>query len=236
MFESTTILIVETIIVTLVGSLFHFTYEWSGKNKFVAVFSAVNESTWEHVKLALSGMFACTLVDVWWLGSNPNYWLARSMSFLVPIVVLPIIFYGYTSFTKHSILAIDILSFAVAAFLATLLFVMILDAPAVGAMGGVISVIVSVIVLSLYLLWTRFPLHHNFLFKDPITGQYGYEKVWRKQKARGRRKIERDSRKMEKDGRRVRQSKTIYPSRSLRRSDRSGRKVRKSGEAGRGIR
>jgi len=173
--DTVIILIAETVAITLIGSLLHFTYEWSGKNKFVAIFSAVNESTWEHIKLALSATFVCTLVDIWWLGDNPNYWVARSMSFLVPIVAIPIIFYGYTSFTKRAILPIDIGSFVVAAFLGTLLFVVILDMQPVGAIGGVISIVTSVVVLSMYLLLTRFPLHNNGLFEDPITGQYGYE-------------------------------------------------------------
>lgn len=173
--DTVVVLIVETLAITLIGSLLHFTYEWSGKNKFVAIFSAVNESTWEHIKLALSATFVCTLVDIWCLGDNPNYWVARSMSFLVPIVVIPIIFYGYTSFTKRAILPIDIGSFVVAAFLETLLFVVILDMQPVGAIGGVISIVTSVVVLSMYLLLTRFPLHNNGLFEDPITGQYGYE-------------------------------------------------------------
>lgn len=195
MSETAIILIIETVAITLVGSLLHFTYEWSGKNKFVAIFSAVNESTWEHVKLALSATFVCTLVDLWWLGENPNYWVARSMSFLVPIVVIPIIFYGYTSFTKHPILPIDIGSFVVAAFLSTLVFVMILNTQPVGAAGGVISIVTSVIVLAAYLLLTRFPLHHNFLFKDPITGQYGYEayapKKQRRQMRRAQKRVRR---------------------------------------------
>lgn len=169
------ILVCETLAITLIGSLLHFAYEWSGKNKFVAIFSAVNESTWEHIKLALSATFVCMLVDIWWLGDNPNYWVARSMSFLVPIVVIPLIFYGYTSFTKRPILPVDIGSFVMAAFLETLLFVVILSTQPVGAVGGVISIVASVIVLVMYLLLTRFPLHHNALFKDPITGQYGYE-------------------------------------------------------------
>lgn len=173
--DTVIILIVETLVITLVGSLLHFTYEWSGKNKFVAIFSAVNESTWEHIKLALSAIFLCTLVDIWWLGDNPNYWVARSMSFLVPIVVIPIIFYGYTSFTKRAILPVDISSFVVAAFLSTLTFTTILNTQPVGAVGSVISIATSVVVISMYLLLTRFPLHNNGLFEDPITGQYGYE-------------------------------------------------------------
>ena len=33
------------------GSLDHFFYHWSGEHPLVAAFSAVNESTWEHLKL-----------------------------------------------------------------------------------------------------------------------------------------------------------------------------------------
>ncbi len=33
------------------GTLLHFTYEWSNQNLVVSLFSAINESTWEHLKL-----------------------------------------------------------------------------------------------------------------------------------------------------------------------------------------
>lgn len=176
MSSSWLILIAETVVVTVAGSLLHFTYAWSKENKFVAIFAAVNESTWEHVKLALSGIFLCALVDVWFLGDNPNYWLARSVSFVVPVVVIPLLFYGYRKFVSHSILPVDIGIFVVAAFLSTLAFVAILQAPAVGEWGQFLSMVISILIIAGYLLLTRFPLHHNFLFKDPITGKYGYEK------------------------------------------------------------
>lgn len=170
------VLLAETIAVTTIGSLLHFAYAWCKENKFVAIFAAVNESTWEHVKLALSGIFVCTLVDVWFLGENPNYWLARSVSFVVPVVVIPLLFYGYRLFVPHAVLPVDITIFVVAAFLSTLAFILILQAPAVGEWSQILSMIISIVIIVAYLLLTRFPLHHNFLFKDPITGKYGYEK------------------------------------------------------------
>lgn len=168
------VIIVETLVITVVGSLLHFTYGWSRQNKFVAVFSAVNESTWEHIKLALSGIFVCMLGDVWFLGSNENYWLARSVSFMIPVIVIPIMFYGYNLFTGHSILPVDISIFVVAAFLSSLVFELILNAPSVGFWGGLLSMIISIVIIMLYLLLTKFPLH-NFLFEDPITHDYGYD-------------------------------------------------------------
>ena len=41
----------STIFSLISGVLLHFAYEWSDNNTFVGLFSAVNESTWEHLKL-----------------------------------------------------------------------------------------------------------------------------------------------------------------------------------------
>lgn len=167
--------VIEGIAISVLGSILHFTYGWSGKNKFVAVFSAVNESTWEHIKLALSGIFICTLVDVWFLGDNPNYWFAKSMSFLVPVLVIPVLFYGYRAILHvKSCLPIDISLFFVASFASAGAFVTLLQLAPLNGIGQVVSMVISVMIIAAYLLLTRFPLH-NFLFRDPITGQYGYE-------------------------------------------------------------
>lgn len=169
------IILIEGLAISILGSILHFTYAWSGRNKFVAIFSAVNESTWEHIKLALSGIFVCTLVDVWWLGDNPNYWFAKSMSFLVPVLVIPVLFYGYRAVLKvKACLPIDITIFFIASFASSVAFVGMLELAPMGEAGEIASMIISVIVLTMYLSLTRFPLH-NFLFRDPITGKYGYD-------------------------------------------------------------
>ncbi len=49
--------------ISILGTLLHFTWEWSGKNPFVALFSAVNESTWEHLKLLFFPMLLLTLLE-----------------------------------------------------------------------------------------------------------------------------------------------------------------------------
>ena len=43
--------IFSVIFVFILGTLLHFTYKLSGENGVVAIFSTVNESTWEHLKL-----------------------------------------------------------------------------------------------------------------------------------------------------------------------------------------
>ena len=46
-----------------VGTLLHFVYEWTGGNPLIAAFCAVNESTWEHMKLLFVPFFLFTMVQ-----------------------------------------------------------------------------------------------------------------------------------------------------------------------------
>ncbi len=39
------------IFVSVLGTLLHFAYKWSGNNIFIGLFTPVNESIWEHTKL-----------------------------------------------------------------------------------------------------------------------------------------------------------------------------------------
>ena len=55
--------IVGFIATGLFGTLLHFVYEWTGGNRVIAVLSAVNESTWEHMKLLFVPFFLFTMVQ-----------------------------------------------------------------------------------------------------------------------------------------------------------------------------
>ncbi len=72
------------------GVLLHFTFEWSNKFWLVGMFSAVNESTWEHLKLAVIPAFLWMLIELIILKEKPkNFIFAKtkgiySMPFLTP--------------------------------------------------------------------------------------------------------------------------------------------------------
>lgn len=163
----------EIIIISVIGSLLHFTYDFSNHNKFVGLFSAVNESTWEHIKMGLTAIFVCSLVDFFFYGTNPSYFFAKFISLIVFIITIPIIFYGYTLFTKKSIVIIDIFSFYISVILSVLSFKSILNInlPSIYNFIGLVSCIV---ILGLYLVFTILPIK-NFLFIDPITKKYGFK-------------------------------------------------------------
>lgn len=75
-------------------------YEFSGHNKIVSLFAAVNESTWEHIKIALTPTFIRTLYDGAIYGMNENYFIAKTSSILVIIILIPSLFYAYQLITK----------------------------------------------------------------------------------------------------------------------------------------
>ena len=50
--------------IVIVGSLLHFTYEWSGKSTLVGYFSPVNESLWEHLKLGYFSLSFFILIEL----------------------------------------------------------------------------------------------------------------------------------------------------------------------------
>ena len=55
--------LISFLVISIVGTLLHFVYEWSNHNNIISLFAAVNESTWEHIKIALTPYFLYSLVD-----------------------------------------------------------------------------------------------------------------------------------------------------------------------------
>ena len=97
------LLIFSFIVISIVGTLSHFLYDISN-NKIVGLFSAVNESTWEHVKIALTLTLLWGLVDEFIYGTNSNYFLAKFVSLLVIIILMPALYYGHKAIIKKNYL------------------------------------------------------------------------------------------------------------------------------------
>lgn len=41
----------------IAGTLLHFLYAWTQENRIVGLYSAISESTWEHLKLLFSPLW-----------------------------------------------------------------------------------------------------------------------------------------------------------------------------------
>ena len=64
--------IIVVLVCLVLGTLLHFTYEWSGEDKIVAIYSAVNESTWEHLKLVFYPMTIMAIIGTFVMNKQKN--------------------------------------------------------------------------------------------------------------------------------------------------------------------
>lgn len=89
--------------IVIVGSLLHFTYEWSGNSKIVGYFSPVNESLWEHLKLGYFSLTFFILVEFWALRNKTDtYFIAKSAGIISMSIFVILISYIYELITKDS--------------------------------------------------------------------------------------------------------------------------------------
>ncbi len=79
--------------VSLLGTLLHFFYDWTG-SKGAAFFSAVNESTWEHMKLLFFPMFFFAILQSFVFAKGyENFWCIKRNGILLGLALIPILFY-----------------------------------------------------------------------------------------------------------------------------------------------
>ena len=167
-----TIFILGTVFISVIGTLLHFVFEFSKHNKIVAFFGAVNESTWEHIKIALTPYFLWSLVDGFMYGTNQNYFLAKVVGMVAIIIIIPLIFYGYSKILKKTILVFNILTFYIAIVLGQYFSYLIMNIKEVPYFITYISLVLLFILFGFYMVSTIMPIK-SFLFKDPITNKYG---------------------------------------------------------------
>ena len=115
MFKNYNKFIVFGIIFSLIfGTVLHFVYEWSGSNSIVGLFSPVNESVWEHLKLLYYPMSIWVIYGYFKYGKkNRNYFLSAIIGFICGAVIIPLLFYAYFFFTEKSYLVIDIIIYII---------------------------------------------------------------------------------------------------------------------------
>ena len=102
----------------ILGSLFHFTYALSGNNPVVAIFSSINESVWEHLKLLFFPMLLTIIIGYFYIGKDtPNFLCSKTLGIIISMSFIVIFFYTYTGILGRNIPAIDIISFFIATML-----------------------------------------------------------------------------------------------------------------------
>jgi len=157
-----------------IGSILHFVYDWSGHHHLAAIFGAVNESYWEHIKIAVWPV-AITQLVLFALGGwrYPSFIPAATVAlYSIPISMIGLVFV-YKSATKRNVLALDIGVFAVTIIAAQVIFTQLLEQLSADALTVVISAVFLAGLVASFLLFTLRPPSEPDVFVDPLTRGYG---------------------------------------------------------------
>ena len=77
------------------GTLLHFLYDWTD-NTLVALFSGVNESVWEHMKILFFPMFIFALIQSKLFAKQyNNFWMSKLVGIFAGLLTIPLLYYTY---------------------------------------------------------------------------------------------------------------------------------------------
>lgn len=97
-------------IISVLGTVSHFVYEWTGKPYLIGLFFPVNESTWEHLKLLFFPSLIYFAVMYFTQKEKPaNYAPAVAVSLMAGMVSIVVMFYTYQGVLGRNIDFLNIL-------------------------------------------------------------------------------------------------------------------------------
>ena len=158
--------------IAVFGTLAHFLFVWTGVTA-LAPFCAVNESTWEHMKIFFFPAFAFTLIQSFFLAKlYPNFWYVKLLGTLIGTVLIPTLFYTISGAFGSSPDWLNIAFFFISAFVACYIEYLLFQTDFLAFTSPVYAIIVFFLLSGAFFVFTFFPPKIP-LFQDPITGFYG---------------------------------------------------------------
>ena len=159
-------------VTALGGTLLHFLYDWLGKAVWIAPFSGVNESTWEHMKLLFWPMLLFAVAQSFFFRDRKDFWCVKLRGILLGITLIPIIFYTYNGVIGKSPDWLNIAIFFISAAIAYIYETRLFKGARVGRCSSKPAIGVLVGVAVLFAVFTFFTPEIG-VFRDPLTGRYG---------------------------------------------------------------
>ena len=158
-------------VTSLVGTLLHFLYDWTG-SRFAALFSGVNESTWEHMKLIFFPMLVFAIIESRFVGRNiGGFWCVKLKGTLLGLILIPVIFYTANGVFGKTPDRFNISIFFISAAVAYLYEAFLLKKNPVCRHKKTAIAIFCIIAIAFW-VFTFYPPQIP-LFMDPVTLLYG---------------------------------------------------------------
>ena len=159
-------------VTALGGTVLHFLYDWLGEAAWIAPFSGVNESTWEHMKLLFWPMFIYAVIESFFFRDIENFWCVKLRGILLGLGLIPLIFYTYNGVIGKSPDWINIAIFFIAAAIAYIYETRQFNKGATPCKNSRTALYILIAVGVLFIIFT-FATPEIGIFKDPLTKTYG---------------------------------------------------------------
>jgi hypothetical protein len=157
------------------GSALHFAFDWCGRAAIVAPFVPVNESVWEHLKMAFWPAVVYAATEYFAFGGDAAGFLAaKSAGVLLMPLCIVLLFYGYTALLGHHVLWLDILIFLVAVSAGQVGSYFLLAAERLDGGFGRLGLAAVALLGASFVAFTFRPPRLP-IFRDSPTGTYGVQ-------------------------------------------------------------
>jgi len=138
----------------------------------MAIIAAVNESTWEHLKLAFWPALIWFLIEIFYIRkTSNNFYFAKAIGILLMPISITVLFYAYTAFMED-MLAIDLTIFVVAVIIGQGVSYKILKAKPLPRWTNVIGMALLVLMTAVFSTLTYYAPELE-IFRDPVNSGYG---------------------------------------------------------------
>ena len=169
--------LVGVLAIVVGGTLLHFAYGWSGRWLPLALITPVNDSVWEHLKMAYWPLCALTLVELVVLDpAPPGLACGAALAFCAMAAVMLGLFYLSAALLREPPLKVRLVVDG-ATFVAAVALGQVVGYLAVrdlgrhlgsGLLGGILLLLPAVVLTLTTFRPPRLPI-----FRDAFNGQYG---------------------------------------------------------------
>ena len=154
------------------GTLLHFLYEWLNESVWIASFSGVNESTWEHMKLLFWPMMIFAVMQSFFFRERDDFWCVKLRGILLGLLLIPLLFYTYNGVIGKSPDWLNIAIFFVSAATAYIYETRLFNSEKMLCKSPKIAIAVLSAIALMFVIFT-FATPKLAIFKDPLSSTYG---------------------------------------------------------------
>ena len=157
----------------MAGAFMHYFYSLSRKNVLVGLIAPVNESVWEHIKIAVIPTYIVALVKMWIIEERKcNLWSSLFFKVITIIILIPTFFYSYQAITKIESVVIDIIIFYISIICSELIEYFVQNRFKISSKNEDVFKYLNLFMIITFIVFTFIPPRFE-IFKDKITNKYG---------------------------------------------------------------